>query len=262
MLNAFLVTFAYWFLKLVDNVTGYQTLQRPILLGTFTGLLLGDMKTGIILGALLEGVYMGISGIGGVTASDQFTGTILATAYAIIGGLSIEEAMAISVLIGTLMNSYNNLDKFCKNLFYPFKARAIEEGNTKKFKRVIWIQALFFEHEFACILIFLAVLWGTDAVSGIMSVLPAWLLNGLTFSTKVLGAVGFAMIALSIWSPQTAIYVLVGYILYKFVGLSAIPIAILGLAIAVATFYSEYSVQRLKGKTEEIQETGGDDLYE
>ena len=67
---AVLAALSYWIIWVLDNMTGVQTLSRPIIIGTFTGLLCGDIKTGIILGATLEAVFLGIVGVGGVSVSD------------------------------------------------------------------------------------------------------------------------------------------------------------------------------------------------
>ncbi|MFQ8582321.1 MAG: PTS sugar transporter subunit IIC [Holdemania massiliensis] len=59
-----LVLYLAW---LLDSIFGFQTATRPLILGTITGLLCGDLKTGVVMGAAWKR-YMGISGIGGVTA--------------------------------------------------------------------------------------------------------------------------------------------------------------------------------------------------
>ena len=74
LVPALLVAFAYWITWLIDGILGWQTMTRPIVLGTVIGLLCGDLKTGVIMGASLEAVYMGISGIGGSLAADYRSG--------------------------------------------------------------------------------------------------------------------------------------------------------------------------------------------
>ncbi len=77
LVQALLVAAAYYVTWLIDGILGWQTATRPIVLGTVTGLLCGDIVTGIIMGASLEAVYMGISGIGGVVAADYRSGTAI-----------------------------------------------------------------------------------------------------------------------------------------------------------------------------------------
>ena len=80
LVPALFVAFAYWITWLIDGILGWQTMTRPIVLGTVIGLLCGDLKTGVIMGASLEAVYMGISGIGGSLAADYRSGTAVGVA--------------------------------------------------------------------------------------------------------------------------------------------------------------------------------------
>ena len=48
LVPALLVAFAYWITWLIDGILGWQTMTRPIVLGTVIGLLCGDLKTGVI----------------------------------------------------------------------------------------------------------------------------------------------------------------------------------------------------------------------
>ena len=90
LVPALLVAFAYWITWLIDGILGWQTMTRPIVLGTVIGLLCGDLKTGVIMGASLEAVYMGISGIGGSLAADYRSGTAVGVGLAILSGISME----------------------------------------------------------------------------------------------------------------------------------------------------------------------------
>ena len=46
LVPALLVAFAYWITWLIDGILGWQTMTRPIVLGTVIGLLCGDLKAG------------------------------------------------------------------------------------------------------------------------------------------------------------------------------------------------------------------------
>ena len=45
LVPALLVAFAYWITWLIDGILGWQTMTRPIVLGTVIGLLCGDLTT-------------------------------------------------------------------------------------------------------------------------------------------------------------------------------------------------------------------------
>ena len=44
-IQALLVALSYYLAWLLDSIFGFQTATRPIILGTITGLLCGDLKT-------------------------------------------------------------------------------------------------------------------------------------------------------------------------------------------------------------------------
>lgn len=67
-----------------NYLTGQSMMERPLVVGLVTGILMGDMKTGILMGAALEAVFLGNVNIGGVIAAEPVTATTLATTFAII----------------------------------------------------------------------------------------------------------------------------------------------------------------------------------
>lgn len=87
----------------------WQCLNRPLVVGPLTGLLLGDFHTGIVMGASLEAIFMGISAVGGSVPSDCLSGTIIPVAYAILvgGEGSVETGLALALTIGTIMSSFS-----------------------------------------------------------------------------------------------------------------------------------------------------------
>ncbi len=40
-------------------ITGQSMMERPLVVGLVTGILMGDMKTGVLMGASLEAIFLG-----------------------------------------------------------------------------------------------------------------------------------------------------------------------------------------------------------
>ena len=59
MLQAFLLG-CVAFIGKCDLATGTNMIQRPIVLGSLVGLILGDLQTGIVVGATLELAFLGL----------------------------------------------------------------------------------------------------------------------------------------------------------------------------------------------------------
>lgn len=58
-----------------NYLTGQSMMERPLVVGLVTGILMGDMKTGVLMGASLEAIFLGNVNIGGVIAAEPVTAT-------------------------------------------------------------------------------------------------------------------------------------------------------------------------------------------
>ena len=71
------------FIAQSEFALGTSLISRPIVTGLFTGLVMGDVKTGLIMGATLELAFIGSFSVGGAIPPDVVTGGILGVAFAI-----------------------------------------------------------------------------------------------------------------------------------------------------------------------------------
>ena len=71
---------------LLGDIGGYFGLGRPLIAGTITGLILGDVKTGMMIGASLNAVYMSSQAVGNVMSTDVTMAGYIATALSMAGG--------------------------------------------------------------------------------------------------------------------------------------------------------------------------------
>lgn len=94
------------FIAQSEYALGTSLLSRPIVTGLFTGIVLGDVKTGIIMGATLELAFIGSFSVGASIPPDVVTGGILGTAFAITAGAGTETALLLGLPIATLTLIY------------------------------------------------------------------------------------------------------------------------------------------------------------
>lgn len=66
-----------------EYLFGTCLLSRPLVMGTLTGIVLGDVQTGVTLGATLELAFMGAFSIGASIPPEMISGTVLGTAFKI-----------------------------------------------------------------------------------------------------------------------------------------------------------------------------------
>jgi Phosphotransferase system, mannose/fructose/N-acetylgalactosamine-specific component IIC len=244
--SALALVLVYWIVTVIDPYfLSWQCLNRPIVIAPLAGLVLGHFETGIIMGASLESIFMGISAIGGSIPADATTSSIIAVAYTVLTGADVETGLAIALPIGTLMASFSGLlMPFFSSLAPYWERLAVKDIKSFTIQNLLF--TAFIQNLVPAIILFIAVSVGIEGLYGLLASLPGWVMTGLGAATGMMLAVGFAILTSMIWSADIAIFFFVGYVLTIFAGLSTLPIAILGLAIAVTTFMGEKRIIDLK----------------
>jgi mannose/fructose/N-acetylgalactosamine-specific phosphotransferase system component IIC len=257
------VALAYWITFNFSDYTGIAT-DRPIILGFVTGLILGDVKTGIIMGAQLEAIYMGVSPIGGTVSSNYTVATVITTGLVIASGIDLEAGLALAVPIGAATTAVTPFRNTLKNIVYPMYKSAAEKGQYRKFWNLRHLTTLGFNRLLETIVIFACILFGTDFTTNIVNMMPEFVMRGLTAATGMLVVIGLALITQCLWSKTCGFYVLLGFVAAKFLGLSTIVVAIVGVIIAALSFFRSNEINELKlSMVQSDQNTteGDDDFY-
>ena len=188
--------------------------------GLFTGVLMGDIKTGLI--------------VGGSSVPDYGTCAIIATAFG--SQLGVEAGLAIGLPVGMLGVQ---LDVIVKILNGFVVRKSQEYANKREFKKmnsVLWLGPIFFGLS-AAIPVFIAVTLGQSAVNYVLDVLPSWFMDGLTLAGKMLPAVGIAMLLRFMPTGRYISYLLVGFFLAAFLKVPIIGAAIIGFALAFNVYH-------------------------
>lgn len=240
---AIICALVYLVIVCVDTAMGDQTLTRPIIVATLTGLFLGDLRTGIIMGAQLEAIFMGISAIGGAVASDANSGSIIAVAYTILvgGEGAMETGMALAMSIGTVMVSFNSMFTPIWASMAGYWEKLAGEANPKKFA----IQNFLFLPIGHCpnaIALFLGIGFGIEGLGNFLASCPPWVLTGLSAAGAMMTAVGFGILLSMIWDAKICAFYFVGFVMAKSLGLSSLGIAIIGVCCALTYFFVQKDI--------------------
>lgn len=260
--NALLVAFIYWLAQCSDAYLGWQTFTRPIVLGPIAGLFCGDLTTGIILGAELEAVYMRVSSIGGEAPSNYQAATVLCVGFVILSGADMATGLALAVTIGTLINSVKPFTEAIKILFHSRFLKLAEEGEVKKFRHLMWVQLLLADQLIPTIVVFIVALGGSVGLEAFIKYCPAFILSGLNAAANMLVVVGLCLTTQAIWGGTiTVMFVLLGFVLTKFLSLGTLPVAIIGVVIAFAYFQNNMKMKDSKAKQIVVANEEGDDFF-
>lgn len=225
------------------RVFGQNMLDRPLILATLVGIVLGDVGSAVIIGATLELVFMGAIGIGVGVPPDHISGTVLGTAFALMSGQGAEIALALALPISLLTTS---LGVLCKTLNGYWIARAEKYADVADFKgigRMMGLAQLGFSLSFF-LPTFLAMLIGAEAVTSFVNAIPVFITGGLSVASGMLPALGFALLISMMMTKKFAPFFFVGFVLAAYLGLGTVPIAVLAVCMALILTVANYKTSR------------------
>ncbi|AOF48669.1 PTS mannose/fructose/sorbose/N-acetylgalactosamine transporter subunit IIC [Tetragenococcus halophilus] len=218
-----------------NYLTGQSMLERPLVVGLVTGLVMGDMRTGVLMGASLEAIFLGNVNIGGVIAAEPVTATTLATTFAIISNIEQNAAMTLAVPIGMLAAFVVMfLKNVFMNLFAPILDKAAREANERMIITLHWGTWVIYYLIIASIA-FIGILAGSGPVNTFVENIPEKLMNGLSAAGGLLPAVGFAMLMKLLWDNKLAVFYILGFVLTAYLDLPAVAVAVIGVVICVVS---------------------------
>ena len=232
LILALLAGFAYFSRRFL----GDMFLERPIVLGPITGLIMGDFHTGLLIGGTLELVFMGAADIGGSVPPNYNIGSVVGTALAIASGQGIETALLIAIPAALLGSFCEVLAKTFSVFFVNAAERLAEKGDDKGIVRMIHIgNAAHFLAD--AIPTFIALKLGAEAVKLIVDDIPAWLKSGITVAGNILPALGFALLLSTLASRVLFPFFFIGFLIPSYMKVSVLGVALLAFLIALIIQY-------------------------
>lgn len=244
--SALLCTLVWILMQGLDRLMGWQTLQRPIVTATLTGLVLGDMHTGLVMAASLEAIFMGISAIGGSVPADACASSIIAVAFAILTGADVETGLALAMPIGTLMSAVNELWKPFLAALAPYWERLAASGNVKSFRAQVIACGFFVDRLPHTIVLFAAIAYGVTGLESVMAAMPPFIMAGLSAASSMMTGIGFAILLSMIWNKEIGCFFFVGYVMSKYMALPTMAIAIFAAAMAIVYFITEKKINEVR----------------
>ena len=231
-LNAVLVGLVAVFCMLDSRLLGRLNFEQPLVGATLVGIVLGDPATGLAVGAATELVSMGLVSVGAAVPPDMVLGGIVASAFACLTGASAETAMTIAIPVAVLGQLLGIVFRSIIAALTHVADAAIEDGKfrTAYYMHIVAGTALYSLMYF--IPVFVAVYVGTDIVQAVVDLIPEWLSNGLNVSSKILTAYGLALLLSLMIKKGMTIFLLLGFLLASYLGLSVIAVSALGVILA------------------------------
>lgn len=260
--TALLAALSYFICYGGNWLLGQCMIERPIVAGAITGLLLGDLPTGLILGASLEAIFMGAVNIGGQISAEPCAATVFAVTFGAASGMDASAALALAVPIGILSAFVSMfINNIAFNYFVPFIDKYAEENNVKAISRLnygCWFLRFFI----FSVLMFVGVYLGAEAVDKLVAAIPSNIMTGLSVAGQFMPAVGFAILMKMLWSKEIAIYYFLGFILVIYFKLPLVAVSALGVIIVLAIGARDMQLIKLQnaGASLGAQSNNTDDL--
>ena len=228
-------------------IFGQSMSDRPIIIGALTGLLLGDLPQGLIIGATLEAVFMGSVNIGGQISADHSAATVFAVAFATSSTLEPEAALTIAVPIGVLMGFVTmGVNNIFLTVFTSLMDKWALEGNEKGLLVYLNFGVWLVKNLFFSLIVFGGVYVGYNAVSAFVDSIPEVVMTGLTVCGQLLPAVGLALLMKMIWTKEIGVYYLLGFVLFIYLKLPIVAIAVLGIVAIVSIGVRDFEINQIK----------------
>jgi len=249
LIPALQVATTYFLLNILYQTFGAWHLNRPICVGLLIGLALGDIRTGVILGAAFETLFLGVVALGGTQPMDACVGSTIGISICMLSDVDPNTAMAIAIPIAILAMI---VQQFAFGLvatqYIPPIIKKAEAGDDKGMTKIHWVMSIM---NFAChtVVIFIAVYLGANAIEGFMASLPEFVARGFTAAGRMLPAVGFAMLLNVLYNKKTFAFFFVGFILFTYLAMPSIAIAVLAVVIGVTMFYQSMDNEASASKT-------------
>ncbi|MEG0541306.1 MAG: PTS N-acetylgalactosamine transporter subunit IIC [Angelakisella sp.] len=224
----------------------FQT-YRPLVLGTIIGFIMGDVTTGLVIGATFELMWMGLMPIGGAQPPNMVIGTVIGVVFAIASGEGASTAIGIGVPFSILMQGVITLLYTTFAVFMPVADKHADKGNGKGIER---IQFSALAIVFVCyfVIAFFPIYLGADKAQFIISLMPEWIVTGLSVAGGIMPAIGFAILLNTMFRVEYIIFLVVGFIMVAYLGLPILAVSALAACIAIYDYY----VYKPKAATEGV----------
>jgi fructoselysine and glucoselysine-specific PTS system IIC component len=232
-----LLLFLVAFFGYMHSYWGSTMHNRPLIMGTLTGLVLGDLKTGIEIGSALELAFLGAVPIGASNPPNMTSGAVIATAFVILSGADAGMAVTIAIPVATLVALFDNLQMmFLLTWAGHLCDKAAENGDAHKIEVISRVASIGNKLALS-LLVALGFYFGSSAIEAFVNWVPYWFSHGMDVVAGILPALGISMLAHMIMTKENWGWLIIGFLISAYLSVSTLGVALLGIAVAGLLFY-------------------------
>lgn len=249
-----ILLFLVAFFGYMHSYWGSTMWNRPLIMSTLVGLVLGDLRTGIIVGSALELTFLGAVPIGASNPPDMTSGAIIATAFVILSHSDTGMAVTIAIPVATLVALFDNLQMmFLLTYASHLCDAAADEGNANKVERIVRLASIGNKVALS-LLVAAGFYFGSPVIEAFVRLIPEWFAHGMDVVAGILPALGIAMLARMMITKENRGYLLIGFLISAYLGVSTLGVALAGIAVASILFFTKNSPLAVSGQGDRIDD--------
>lgn len=219
---------------------GFYVLQRPVVAGFLTGLVMGNPVQGAIIGATINLIYLGHLNVGGSMPSDMALAGYIGTAIAISQNIDTEVALALAVPLGLLGTIWWVGKMSIDSFFVHWADKFAAKGDGKGVILMNWLPCQVMMFVFKMLVTLLICLAGGQGVEVFLGAVEGTnVIHALGVIGGVLPALGIALNLQAILKKETVPFLLIGFLLISYFAdsMSIVGVAIFGFCFAAIYLY-------------------------
>ncbi len=233
IIQAILCGFLYWIAEANLPFVSLWVLQRPLVCGFITGIILGDPIMGALVGASINLVYLGFISAGGSMPADMALAGILGTAYAIVGNLDAKTALAIAVPLGLLGTIIWYLRMTFNSVFVHMMDKQIERGEFRKIPWTVCVLPELFAAVLCVIPVALGAYFGASYIQPFIEMCAGTPMRIFTVIGGLMPALGIAITLQYIFKGEARIFLFLGFMIATCSSLTLIEQGVVGIIVAL-----------------------------
>ena len=200
------------------------------------------------------GTYGGAS-IPNITSSGMITTAL----GAITGADPVTFAASIGVALAALFTQLDILARFSNTVFQHIADKYVESGNTKGITLMNHLGIIPWGLSRG-LPVFVLLLFGQGLVDTLMAIIPQWLMDGFKLAGGLLPVVGFAILLRYLPVQKKPQYVILGFVLAAYLGMTTLGVALVGLVAALIVYQNASAPTATAAASTTV--SGGDDYEE
>lgn len=223
------------------NRVGYtlaSALGSGVFIGFVLGLYFGDVTKGLSIGASIQLVYLGIIMTGGNVPADAALAAVIAIPIALKTGIDTDAAVALAVPFGVLVVFLDQIRRTTNSIWVRMGDNYALMGDRKGIFKCAFLYPELMTILLRFVPVFVLTLFGTDAVSSLLKVLPGWVITGFSVAGGILPAMGFAIIIVTIGKPKLLPYFFIGFFAVQYLGINTMAAAVFGVCISLLVIFN------------------------